>query len=291
MELEAANLMMLKAATLYDGGEACGAEANTAKYLAGEAGYRACETAVMTHGGMGYAKEFHVERYLRESLIPRIAPVSPELDPVLRRRARARLAEVLLVGVRFARLRLCDSGTGLIKPASLQAWTPKLTTARFFAALLAGMCAASAFGADGQVIRTDEHALRVRVITQGLEHPWGLAFLPDGRMLVTERAGRLRSVRDGKLDPLPIAGLPPIAAAGQGGLMDVALHPRYADNGWIYISYAARGPDGVGTEVLRARLKDDRLSDVQVIFRMQPKKGGGCISAPASCSTGRACCS
>ena len=79
MELEAANLMMLKAATLYDGREPCGAEANAAKYLAGEAGYRACETAVMTHGGMGYAKEFHVERYLRESLIPRIAPVSPEL--------------------------------------------------------------------------------------------------------------------------------------------------------------------------------------------------------------------
>jgi acyl-CoA dehydrogenase len=79
MELEAANLMILKAATLYDQGEPCGAEANAAKYLAGEAGYRACETAVMTHGGMGYAKEFHVERYLRESLIPRIAPVSREL--------------------------------------------------------------------------------------------------------------------------------------------------------------------------------------------------------------------
>ena len=79
MELEAANLMILKAATLYDAGKPCGAEANAAKYLAGEAGYRACETAVMTHGGMGYAKEFHVERYLRESLIPRIAPVSREL--------------------------------------------------------------------------------------------------------------------------------------------------------------------------------------------------------------------
>jgi acyl-CoA dehydrogenase len=79
MQLEAANLMMLKAATLYDRGEPCGAEANAAKFLAGEAGYHACETAVMTHGGMGYAKEFHVERYLRESLIPRIAPVSPEL--------------------------------------------------------------------------------------------------------------------------------------------------------------------------------------------------------------------
>jgi acyl-CoA dehydrogenase len=77
--LEAANLMMLKAAGLYDAGKPCGIEANTAKYLAAEAGFRACETAVMTHGGMGYAKEFHVERLLREVLIARIAPVSREL--------------------------------------------------------------------------------------------------------------------------------------------------------------------------------------------------------------------
>jgi acyl-CoA dehydrogenase len=79
MELEAANLMMLKAAWLYDQGQPCGAEANAAKYLGAEAGFRACETAVMTHGGMGYAKEFHVERYLREAMLPRIAPVSPQL--------------------------------------------------------------------------------------------------------------------------------------------------------------------------------------------------------------------
>ena len=78
-ELEAANLMVMKAAWLYDQGRACGAEANAAKYLAGEAGYRACEQAVMTHGGMGYAQEYHVERYLREALIPRIAPVSSQL--------------------------------------------------------------------------------------------------------------------------------------------------------------------------------------------------------------------
>jgi acyl-CoA dehydrogenase len=78
-ELEAANLMMLKAAALYDAGKPCGVEANAAKYLAAEAGFSACETAVMTHGGMGYAKEFHVERYLREIMIARIAPVSREL--------------------------------------------------------------------------------------------------------------------------------------------------------------------------------------------------------------------
>jgi len=79
MELEAAYWVTLQAAWLYDRGEACAAQANSAKYLAGEAGFRACETAVMTHGGMGYAREYHVERYLRESLIPRIAPVSREL--------------------------------------------------------------------------------------------------------------------------------------------------------------------------------------------------------------------
>ena len=79
MELEAANLMVFKAASLYDRGEPCGAEANAAKYLAAEACFRACETAVMTHGGMGYAKEYHVERYLREAMIPRLAPVSPQL--------------------------------------------------------------------------------------------------------------------------------------------------------------------------------------------------------------------
>lgn len=79
MNLEAANLMVFKAASLYDNGESCGIEANAAKYLAGEAGFEACETAVMSHGGMGYAKEFHVERFLREVLIARIAPVSREL--------------------------------------------------------------------------------------------------------------------------------------------------------------------------------------------------------------------
>jgi len=79
MNLEAASLMIFKAATLYDAGRECGAEANAAKYLAAEAGFAACETAVMTHGGMGYSAEYHVERYLRESLIPRIAPVSPHM--------------------------------------------------------------------------------------------------------------------------------------------------------------------------------------------------------------------
>ncbi len=79
IELEAAGLLTYRAASLYDAGKSCGAEANAAKYFAGEAGFKACETAVLTHGGMGYAKEYHVERYFREAMIARIAPVSPQL--------------------------------------------------------------------------------------------------------------------------------------------------------------------------------------------------------------------
>ena len=79
MDLEAAHLMVQKAAWLYDQGQNCGAEANAAKYLGAEAGYRACERAIFTHGGMGYAREYHVERYMREAWIPRLAPVSPQL--------------------------------------------------------------------------------------------------------------------------------------------------------------------------------------------------------------------
>jgi acyl-CoA dehydrogenase len=79
MELEAANLMAFKAAALYDAGQPCAAEANAAKYLAAEAAFKACQNAIMTHGGMGYAKEYHVERYLREAIITRIAPVSPQM--------------------------------------------------------------------------------------------------------------------------------------------------------------------------------------------------------------------
>jgi acyl-CoA dehydrogenase len=79
MNLAAAGLMVARAADLYDAGKECAVEANSAKFLAGEAAFEACQTAIMTHGGMGYSKEFHVERYLRESFIPRIAPVSPQM--------------------------------------------------------------------------------------------------------------------------------------------------------------------------------------------------------------------
>ncbi len=152
---------------------------------------------------------------------------------------------------------------------------PMSTLLRFFVLALGILGAASARCADLAPIRTQEHMIQVRILAQGLDHPWSLAFLPDGRMLVTEREGRLRIVRNGKLEAKPVSGLPEIAATGQGGLLDVVAHPRHAQNGWIYLSYSARGPGGAGTEVIRARLVQDRLDEVTTIFRMQPKVGGG----------------
>jgi glucose/arabinose dehydrogenase len=117
--------------------------------------------------------------------------------------------------------------------------------------------------------------LKPVVVTRGLEHPWGLAFLPDGRLLVTERPGRMRLVeRDGKLGA-PLDGLPPVASAGQGGLLDVALHPQFADNRLVYWTFAEAGEGGAATAVARGRLDGHRLADVQVIFRQLPKVGGG----------------
>lgn len=140
--------------------------------------------------------------------------------------------------------------------------------------LAAGGCADAQ--APAEPIATQEHALRVVTVTRGLEHPWSVAWLPDGRMLVTERAGRLRIIgTDGKLDPTPIAGLPPIEAYGQGGLFDVVLHPRFDENSLVYLSYAGKGPDGVGTELARGRLVGKRLEDVEVLFRQQPKGSTG----------------
>jgi aldose sugar dehydrogenase len=137
-----------------------------------------------------------------------------------------------------------------------------------------GLCtlalAAPAFAQ--QVVKTDEHSLRVVVIAQRLDHPWSIAWLPDGRVLVTERAGRLRVMtKDMRLDTQPIAGLPPVEEYGQGGLFDIAPHPRFAENQLVYFAYAAKGADGVGTELSRAKLAGDRLENVEVLFRQQPK--------------------
>lgn len=116
---------------------------------------------------------------------------------------------------------------------------------------------------------------RAVTVARGLEHPWALAFLPDGRMLVTERPGRLRIVaRDGQLSA-PLAGVPRVYASGQGGLLDVALDPNFAKNRVIYLSYAEPGDGGTaGTAVARAQLSDQGLTDVKVIYQQQPKVSG-----------------
>jgi glucose/arabinose dehydrogenase len=125
------------------------------------------------------------------------------------------------------------------------------------------------------VERSGEHTFRVVTIAQGLEHPWGMAFLPDGRFLVTERPGRLRIVsRDGRVSE-PISGLPKIAAIGQGGLLDVVLAPDFQKSSSIYFSFAEAGPGGAGTSVGRGMLRGNRLENTEIIFRQRPKLPGG----------------
>jgi glucose/arabinose dehydrogenase len=127
-------------------------------------------------------------------------------------------------------------------------------------------------GAQGsdQAIRSEQATFRVVPVATGLEHPWGMAFLPGGDVLITERPGRLRVVRAGVLEPEPIAGVPQVYASGQGGLLDVALDPDFASNRVIYLSYAAEGAGGNSTRVARARLGEGRLEDLQVIFTAEP---------------------
>jgi len=132
-------------------------------------------------------------------------------------------------------------------------------------------------------IASEKGALKVEVLTRGLERPWGMAFLPDGGMLVTERPGRLRIIRDGVLDPEPITGLPPVFAFGIAGLTDVVLHPDFAQNGLIYLSYSKAHPDAgdkpsvqadSALAVIRAHWDGGHtLSDVQEIFLAAPWYG------------------
>ena len=143
------------------------------------------------------------------------------------------------------------------------------------AALLLSLALPLCTHAATDVFKSQKQAFRVETVTEGLEHPWGLAFLPDGSALVTERGGVLRLVRNGRLEEQAIQGLPQIEEIGQGGLLGIALHPGFGDNRLVYLSYAAEGEDGYSTEVIRGRLDGMALRDVQTIFRALPKSGGG----------------
>ena len=120
----------------------------------------------------------------------------------------------------------------------------------------------------------EQHKIRVSVVTKGLEHPWAIAFLPDDAMLITERPGRLRMVRDGVLDPQAVSGVPEVRTDGNGGLMDVALHPEFADNGLVYLTYTKGHSDGLGSPALaRGRLDGHALHDVEDLIVTEPFHG------------------
>ncbi|HEX6831048.1 MAG TPA: PQQ-dependent sugar dehydrogenase [Methyloceanibacter sp.] len=122
---------------------------------------------------------------------------------------------------------------------------------------------------------TKAGTIKVETVATGLSHPWGLAFLPDGRMLVTERTGTLRLVsKDGKLSP-PLSGVPKVVVAGQGGLLDVAIDPDFKSNNLVYLTYSEPGEGGAGTAVARGKLGESGLDGVEVIFRQEPKVQGG----------------
>jgi glucose/arabinose dehydrogenase len=127
--------------------------------------------------------------------------------------------------------------------------------------------------AGAEQFRTEKVTIEIAPVATGLENPWAVEVLPDGAYIVTERPGRVRIIRDGKLSE-PLEGLPEIAVRGQGGLLDVALSPDFSNDRTIFLTAALRINRGAGTGVIRARLsKDERsLEEVKVIFRM--KKGG-----------------
>ena len=128
--------------------------------------------------------------------------------------------------------------------------------------------------ANAQTYKSSAGALAVETVVSGLNNPWALAFLPDGRMLVTERPGRLRIVADGKLSP-PLAGLPKVFASSQGGLHDVALDRNFAQNQTIYFCFADPHDGGGRTSMARARFAGDKLEDVRVIFRQEGPPSSG----------------
>jgi glucose/arabinose dehydrogenase len=149
-------------------------------------------------------------------------------------------------------------------------WTRGFAPLAIGAIVIGGGCSSRSDAAPQGAIASEQATFELVTVVSGLEHPWGMAFLPDQRILITERAGRLRLVEGGVLDPEPIEGVPPVYASGQGGLLDVALDPEFASNRVLYLSYAAEGDGGNSTRVARARLGEGRLEDLAVIFMAEP---------------------
>jgi glucose/arabinose dehydrogenase len=189
------------------------------------------------------------------------------MRPALRLSPQFVLAEAARSGARSA-------------PLSLQALPARLQSIRLrtllFGTLLAATLVAGPVAARDLIVRTEAGSVKLTEVASGLQNPWSLAFLPDGRMLVTERAGRLRIVgRDGSVSA-PIAGVPEVHARGQGGLLDVAVSPNFADDKLIVFSYAEPTAGGARTAVARARLDAEglRLEDVRRIFAQNEDPSG-----------------
>jgi glucose/arabinose dehydrogenase len=129
----------------------------------------------------------------------------------------------------------------------------------------------------GAIVQSEKQKFMVDTITSAsdtavgaLKNPWGMAFLPDGRLLVTERDGNIRIVKDGKLLKEKIEGVPPVYVHGQGGLLDIQLHPDFDKNGWIYLSYAKQVADSGGTVIARAKLEGNKLTNLEELFQALP---------------------
>ncbi|HWE48668.1 MAG TPA: PQQ-dependent sugar dehydrogenase [Bryobacteraceae bacterium] len=127
----------------------------------------------------------------------------------------------------------------------------------------------------------EQHKIRVTTVVHGLEHPWAMAFLPDGGILITERPGRLRLVRDGALVSTPLSGIPKVHAVRMAGLLDVALHPKFAENRLVYFTYSKPGPAGkLALTLARGRYEKTGLADVRDLFSCEftPEAGGSRIA-------------
>jgi glucose/arabinose dehydrogenase len=154
---------------------------------------------------------------------------------------------------------------------------PRLIRNAVLAALAFTATACDSPQLPAQTLPSEHHGFRVVEVVRGLEHPWSIAFLPDGGMLVTERAGRVRLITAGRLDPRPLSGAPAVYASGQGGMFDVAPHPDFVRNRFVYLAYAAPIPGGAHTRVTRYRYDAaaHSLTAPQQIFQALPAATGG----------------
>lgn len=130
---------------------------------------------------------------------------------------------------------------------------------------------------EGELVQSEELTFYVQTVAEDLGVPWGMAFLPDGHVLVSEREGTLHLFRDGEKLETPVANVPEVWARGQGGLLDVALHPEYEDNGWLYITYSKPGEEGANTALIRAQLNTETpaLENIEELYVGEPFSGRG----------------